>query len=224
MCGRFVQFSDPEVYVESFHLEETPEFSPRFNIAPTQPVLAIRQGSDAKRSVAALRWGLVPAWSKDPDSRYSMINARAETVHSKPAYRTVFRRRRCLIPSEGFYEWQAGGNGKQPYFICMQDRRPFAMAGLWESLRDETGDILESCTIIVTEANPLIRPVHERMPVILPAAAYATWLDPAQQDPAILLPLLRPYPEQAMHLHPVSKRVNSPRNQGRDLLEGINTG
>jgi putative SOS response-associated peptidase YedK len=158
------------------------------------------------------RWGLIPFWAKDEKIGYRTINARAETVDSKPAFRAAFRRRRCLIPASGFYEWQAGPQGKQPYCIHPKYRPLFALAGLYEHWRDGTGQEIDSCTILVTQANPLIQPVHDRMPVILRPENYAAWLDPHTQDPAILKPLLRPTPSDEIDLYPVSKRVNSPKN------------
>ena len=218
MCGRFVQYSDPEIYASEFALDAVCESTARYNVAPTQPVLAIRETAERKRELIPLRWGLVPAWSKGPDNRYSMINARAETVSTKPAYRSAFKRRRCLIPAEGFYEWKAEHDGKTPMLIRREDSAPFAMAGLWEHWQGETGASIESCTIIVTNANALVRPVHERMPVILDPADYASWLDLANANTDALLQLLQPAAPDHWTLHPVSRRVNSPKNDGPDLL------
>lgn len=221
MCGRFVRYSNPEVYARQFDLDAICEATARYNVAPTQPVLAIRASEQGKRELVALRWGLVPAWSKGPDNRYSMINARAETVSTKPAYRNAFKHRRCLIPSEGFYEWKAQKGGKQPFLICRKDKEPFAMAGLWERWHGEEGQALESCTIIVTDANDLVRDIHDRMPVILAAANFATWLDPATKDTDGLLRMLEPTDPGPWSMHPVSRQVNSPRNDGPDLLQPI---
>jgi putative SOS response-associated peptidase YedK len=221
MCGRFVQCSDPELYASQFDLDVICEAKPRYNLAPTQPVLAIRVAKDGQRALVPLRWGLVPAWSKGPDSRYSMINARAETVKSKPAYRNAFRQRRCLIPAEGFYEWKAGKGGKTPFLIRREGAEPFAMAGLWERWHGQGGETIESCTIIVTDANELVRGIHERMPVILDPQDYAVWLDPDQKDSDRLLALLKPADPARWTLHPVSRQVNSPRNDGPELLEPV---
>ena len=177
MCGRFVQYSDPEIYASQFDLDTVCEATPRYNVAPTQPVLAIRQSDEGRRALVRLRWGLVPAWSKGPDSRYSMINARAETVKSKPAYRNGFKHRRCLIPAEGFYEWKAGKGGKTPFLIRRQGGDPFAMAGLWERWHGGEGETIESCTIIVTDANDLVQEIHDRMPVILGPETLESFLD-----------------------------------------------
>ena len=230
MCGRFIQYSDPEVYAERFDLELAPEVAgthrPRYNLAPTQPALVIRQQSGGRRTLDPMRWGLVPFWSKGPDHRYSMINARAETLADKPAYRAALRKRRCLIPSEGFYEWQARGKTKQPYLIRREDREPFLMAGLWEQWwspetpHDQPPDIV-SCTIVVTDANRAVAALHDRMPVILDPDQAAAWLDPGQEQPTELMPLLRPAPETGWVLEPVSTRVNSPRNDDADLLTPI---
>ena len=223
MCGRFVQYSDPERYAERFGLDRVCEAEPRYNLAPTQPVLAIRVSPAGGRELVPLRWGLIPHWSQGPDSRYSMINARAETLATKPAYRDAFRQRRCLIPSEGFYEWRATASGKQPYLIGRRDQAPFLMAGLWERWRGGEGEQppVESCTIIVTDANDLVRPIHDRMPVILSDQAAERWLDPDEHDPAALAGLLRPADPAEMALHPVSRAVNSARNQGAELLEPL---
>jgi putative SOS response-associated peptidase YedK len=234
MCGRFIQHSDPEVYAERFDLELEPvrarsEPRPRYNVAPSQTVLAIRADADGRRHLVALRWGLIPFWSKGPDHRYSMINARAETVDSKPAYRAAFRERRCLIPAEGFYEWRAEPSGKQPYLIRRSDRMPFGMAGIWETWKEpETGNVIASCAILVTDANPAIAPLHDRMPVVLDPQRYTQWLNPANRDSAALLSLLTPSPPSDWTLEPVSRRVNDARHDDpgliepqRDLLGGI---
>jgi putative SOS response-associated peptidase YedK len=221
MCGRFVQYSDPEVYASRFDLDEVCKAEPRYNVAPTQSVLAIRPSKSGGRELVPMRWGLIPSWSKGPDSRYSMINARAETIHAKPAYRSAFKNRRCLIPAEGFYEWQKTGKGKQPHLIRRRDQAPFAMAGLWETWRDGDGKTIESCTIIVTEANAVIRPVHDRMPAILATEDFTAWLDPKNGDNESLTGLLRPAPPGDLTLEPVSKLVNSPRNEGAQLLEPL---
>ena len=221
MCGRFVQYSDPEIYASQFDLDTLCETTPRYNVAPTQPVLAIRQSDERRRALVRLRWGLVPAWSKGPDSRYSMINARAETVKSKPAYRNGFKHRRCLIPAEGFYEWKTGKGGKTPFLIRRQGGEPFAMAGLWERWHGGEGETIESCTIIVTDANELVQEIHDRMPVILGREDHAAWLDPDTKDADGLLAMLRPANPERWTTHPVSRQVNSPRNDGPDLLEPV---
>lgn len=218
MCGRFVQYSDPEVYASRYDLDILCETKPRYNVAPTQEVLAVRRTCDGRRELAPLRWGLVPSWSKGPDSRWSMINARAETVHAKPAYRNAFRHRRCLIPAEGFYEWRQTDAGKQPYLIRREDAAPFAMAGLWETWHGDEEQHIESCTIIVTSANELVGPIHDRMPVILPPQSHAAWLDPDNRDTDALTTMLAPTDPEGWTLHPVSRAVNSPRNDHPGLI------
>jgi putative SOS response-associated peptidase YedK len=218
MCGRFVQYSDPDLYAETFDLGRVCAASPRYNVAPSQDVLAVRLASDGVRELIPLRWGLVPAWSKGPDTRYSMINARAETVADKPAYRHAFRQRRCLIPSEGFYEWRVTPTGKQPCLIRRADGVPFAIAGLWETWQGGVS-ALQTCTIVVSGANTLVAPVHDRMPVIIQPYDYATWLDPHNSDRTVLTALLRPADPAGWVLYPVSQRVNSPRTEGPDLMQ-----
>jgi putative SOS response-associated peptidase YedK len=226
MCGRFIQYSDPEVYAARFDLDlnaAAPSATrPRYNIAPSQPVLAIRVDAEGRRRLDPLRWGLVPSWSKGPDHRYAMINARAETVAERTAYRAAFRERRCLIPTEGFYEWRTECAGRQPYLIRRKDRQPFAMAGLWEHWAGnaETPPIT-SCTIIVTDANPVIAAIHDRMPVILDPGQYAPWLDPDTRDPAFLLGLLQPAPPEDWTLEPVSRRLNKAREDDPGLIEPL---
>jgi putative SOS response-associated peptidase YedK len=221
MCGRFVQYSDPGIYASQFDLDALCEAKPRYNVAPTQPVLAIRATDQGKRELVPLRWGLVPSWSKGPDSRFQMINARAETVNTKPAYRNAFRHKRCLIPSEGFFEWKAGKQEKTPFLIYRKDRAPFAMAGLWEWWRGGEGETIESCTIIVTDANDLVRGIHDRTPVILGREDYAAWLDPGNKDADGLPAMLKPADAAPWTMHPVSRQVNSPRNDSPDLLEPV---
>jgi putative SOS response-associated peptidase YedK len=192
MCGRFLLTTPAEALVELLGLSEAPDISPRFNIAPTQPVGLVRaQGGGPAREWSNARWGLVPHWSKDPHDGPPLFNARAETLAQKPSFRDAFRTRRCLIPANGFYEWKAEGKKKRPYLIRMSDERPFAFAGLWERW-ERAEPPIESCTIITTEPNDLVRDIHNRMPVILEPADYARWLDPAL-SPDALLPLLAPF-------------------------------
>jgi putative SOS response-associated peptidase YedK len=192
---------------------------PRYNIAPTQQVAAIRtHAGSPQRELAWMRWGLIPSWADDPAIGNRMINARGETLAEKPAYREAFRRRRCLIPADGFYEWKQGAKPKQPNYIYLKNEQPFAFAGLWESWQ-HAGQTIESCTIITTEANELLRPLHERMPVILGPDDYETWLDASIQNPERLEPLLVPYPADRMTLYPVSSAVNSPRCDDASCLE-----
>ena len=223
MCGRFAQFSSGAILEARFEAtlgEEAP--APRYNIAPSTPLLAVRVNPAGERTFARLRWGLIPSWAKDRKIGFHMINARAETVAEKPAFRAAFRRRRCLIPADGFYEWQPTASGKQPSFICRADRQPFAFAGLWESWTDpDTGDRLDSATLIVTEANALVRPIHDRMPVILSPADYATWLDPTLTRPEPLMALLKPCDPALMTAYAVDRRVNSPTPDDPALIEPL---
>ena len=198
-----------------------PALAPRFNIAPTQPVPVVRQADNARREMVLVRWGLVPGWSKGLDSRYSMINARVETVATKPAYRSAFRYRRCLIPADGFYEWKASADGKQPFVLRSRDRRPLALAGLWEHWQDDQGNELESCVILVRSANEQVSRVHDRMPVIVTPASFDAWLDTRIQKPQPVETLLAAQQPPALSIYPVSRDVNSPRNDRAALLDPL---
>ena len=224
MCGRFTLRAPASVVAEQFALFEVPPFTPRFNIAPTQPVAVVRCSpgrAGPERELVWLRWGLIPAWAKDPAIGNRMINARSETVPQKPAYRAAFRRRRCLVVADGFYEWQRTPRAKQPYFIHMRDDRPFAFAGLWESWEGPDHSWVESCTLLTTEPNELIEPIHNRMPVILSADDYQHWLDPKVQTIEPLAPLLIPLPGDRMDAYPVSTHVNSPAHDDPQCIERV---
>jgi putative SOS response-associated peptidase YedK len=213
MCGRFTLTVDPAELQQAFDGYTFPiQFSPRFNIAPTQPILAIP--NDAKNTAGFFLWGLIPSWAKDPAIANKLINARGETIAEKPSFRGSFKYKRCLIPADGFYEWkaQAGEKTKTPYFIHMQDRAPFAIAGLWDEWHSPEGGTLRTCTIITTEPNELMATIHNRMPVILDSKDYAGWLDPAPQTQGHLLHLLQPFPAGKMSAHPVSTLVNKAGN------------
>ncbi len=219
MCGRFTLSTPAETLAEIFELTETPQLPPRYNIAPTDAVATVRlPAEDTERELALLRWGLIPPWAKDPAVGSRMINARAETVATNPAFRSAFRRRRCLIPSTGFYEWQRVERRKQPFYIRMRDGLPFAFAGLWEHWEGPDGAAIESCTLITTEPSDLVRPVHDRMPVILDPKDYELWLDPSVQTPDRLQPLLRPYPSEQMVAYPVSPWVNNPAHDDPECI------
>ena len=211
MCGRFTLFEADKILSKEFGVSGVPPLSPRYNIAPSQPIAAVRTPhTGAGRELALLRWGLIPSWSKDPAIGNRLINARAETVREKPSFRNAFRRHRCLIPTNGFYEWQRQERGKQPYFVRMRDERIFAFAGLWDRWESPDDGVIETCAILTTAANAVLSPIHGRMPVILPQAEYARWLDPALKDPDSLSPLLVPFPPEEMLAIPVSPRVNAP--------------
>lgn len=210
MCGRFTMRSSPKMITETFRVSEVPELPLRFNVAPTQPVgVVLRRAGDSQRHFAMMRWGLIPSWADDIKIGGRLINARADTIATKPAFRAAFKERRCLVIADGFYEWQARDGGKQPFLIHKPDDRPFAFAGLWERWRGPDGQPIESCTIVTTEANDLMRPIHERMPVILPPADYDRWLDVKGQGPEALL---RPYAEGDLVATAVGTRVNNARN------------
>jgi len=224
MCGRFAQCFDPDALARHFGLETETDLAvqPRYNVAPTQPILAMRLKADGQRAEwVRLRWGLVPSWSKGPDNRYRMINARAETVADKPAYRAAFARRRCLIPADAFYEWRAGEDGKVPHAIRRKDREPFAMAGLWEHWTGADGSEIQSCTIIVTEANRLLALIHDRMPVILDPADYRAWLTIEGTNKGSLQALLKPTDPIGWEAYPVSRAVNTPSHDSPELLEPV---
>jgi putative SOS response-associated peptidase YedK len=215
MCGRYVLNQTGQLPAV-FEISEI-HIPPRFNIAPTQQVPVVRITEDRTRHLDSLRWGLIPSWSKDPTIASRLINARSETVDKKPAFREAFRQRRCLVPADGFYEWKRLPGGKQPYFIGMSDRSLFAFAGLWEYFNWK-GNELESFTILTCEPNDLVSKLHERMPVILPRTSYASWLNPETESKS-LHSLLAPYPATQMTTYPVSKLVNSPRNDVPACIE-----
>ena len=220
MCGRYTLQASPEEIAEQFAVEEPSLFKARYNIAPTQIVPAVRIHPDTtQRELVQIRWGLIPSWAKDPRIGNQMINAKAETVATKPSFRSAFRKRRCLIPASGFYEWQQQGRQKQPMYIRLRDRRPFAFAGLWERWEPKDGEPVESCTIITTEPNEFMRPIHNRMPVILTVKDYEVWLDPAVQQTDTIQALLKPYPVEDMEAYPVSRLVNNPRFDSSQCVE-----
>jgi putative SOS response-associated peptidase YedK len=221
MCGRFTLITSGEAIAEQFHLPQVPELTPRYNVAPSQPVAAVRRSShNGGRELALFQWGLVPSWAKDPKIGSRMINARSETAAEKPSFRAAFKRRRCLVPADGFYEWQRQEGGKQPFYIRMQSGQPFALAGLWEHW-EGAGGIIESCTLLTTEPNDLVRPLHNRMPVVLAPQDYDLWLDVSIQDRDLLQPLLKPYPSPDMVAYPVSTWVNRPANDGPRCIEPL---
>jgi putative SOS response-associated peptidase YedK len=215
MCGRFVRYSSPETFAELLEARGVPKLAPSYNVAPSQSVLVARNGEGGGRELALLHWGLIPSWSKEPKTTFSTINARAETVDTKPTFRYAIRHRRCLIGSDGYYEWKK--LERTPYFIRLRDAAPFAFAGLWEHW-ERGEERIDSCSIIVTDAAEDLRDIHDRMPVILSSEHYNTWMDPELADPVQLKPLLAPYPSELMEAYPVSTRVNSPKNDHADLI------
>ena len=218
MCGRYTLRTPVDVLAEGFEIEEYPSSNtPNYNVAPTQEIAAVVEEDD-KRKLEMFHWGLIPSWAKDPAIGNKMINARAETVSEKPSFRSAFKRRRCLILADGFYEWQKTDDGKQPYHIKMEDDSPFAFAGLWE-VWDKYGEEIRSGTIITTGANDLMSEIHHRMPVILHPEDYGIWLDPDFDEKEPLTSLLKPYPAHAMKAYPVSRRVNKPSNNEPSVLE-----
>jgi len=213
MCGRFTQTKKVEDYAEDVpDLRVEGSLVPSYNIAPTQTVACIV--GETSPIVVPLRWGLIPEWARDMTIGARLINARAETITQKPSFRESFKKRRCLVLADGFYEWQrpSGGARKTPYYFRMQTGRGFAFAGLWASWRDPAGTTVETCTIITTAANTLVQPVHHRMPVILPPAEYRQWLAVESSDPNELLSALAPYPANHMEAYPVSEHVNHTKN------------
>lgn len=240
MCGRFVVASSPSLLAERLGVNEVriDDAEPDYNVAPRAQVMIVRQRED-RRILSRVRWGLVPSWAKDPKMGDRMINARAEQVADKPAFRTAFTKRRCLVPADGFYEWQVvappttpkGRPKKQPVFVHRRDGEPMAFAGLWEVWKVPDGftDVpdgvedgwLRSCAIVTTRPNDLLAPVHDRMPVLLPESAWARWLDPTAKDADALAALLVPAPDDLLELWPVSTAVNSADNNGPELVEPV---
>lgn len=225
MCGRFNLRTSVEGIVQQFlpgiTQDHLPPITPRYNIAPTQLITCVMQSAaDAPRRLSLLRWGLLPVWAKDAAIGSRMINARSETIAEKPAFRTPFKSRRCLIPADGYYEWKLEAEGKQPYEFFRRDGKLLALAGLWESNKflGSPGAPLLSCTIITTTANEYASDVHDRMPVILEPQHWDQWLDPAKHDSEALQKLLQPAAEDLLDRRPVSKRLNNVRHQGADVL------
>ncbi len=214
MCGRFAFYSPSEAAAALFGATGSVDFPPRYNIAPTQSVAAVRHGADNERELVALRWGLIPFWAKDPSIGNRMINARAETVAEKPSYRNAYKHRRCVVLADGFYEWRKEGGGKTPYFISLASGKPFGLAGLWENWTDkESGESLQTTTLITTDANDFMAPLHHRMPVILEPGTAGDWLAGSTElldDVAAITPALQAWP--------VDRRVNNARNEGEDLV------
>ncbi len=219
MCGRFTLTADTKQIQDAIPGIIVPQdIPPRWNVSPQQPIAVVP--NDGKNTLDFFLWGLIPSWAKDPEIGNRMINARAETLTEKPAFRAAFRRRRCLVLADGFYEWRQvpGSKRKIPMYIKLASGKPFAFAGLWEVWHSPDGSVIPSATIITTHPNALMEPIHNRMPVILPQEAYDIWLTTGEQDPELLSSLLKPYPPEEMVAHPVSTLVNDPKNELPDCI------
>ena len=220
MCGRYTLIADLGDLAQRFEFDGSDfSYDPGYNIAPTESVLTVRNMEG--REAAFMKWGLIPFWAKDPKIGARMINARAETVAEKPAFRNALKRRRCLVLADGYYEWQKTPVGKRPYRIIMKSGEPFAMAGLWETWRDPQGNVVPSCTIITTVANDFLSPIHDRMPIILPREKEELWLDPDTDDAAVLTGILTPYSDADMDAYEVSPMVNNARNVGPEVIAQV---
>lgn len=220
MCGRFALTQSAETVAERFEAQLVLiPLVPRYNIAPSQPVAVVLQNGE--RRIEACQWGLVPFWAKDAEIGNRLINARAETLAEKPSFKHSLVRRRCLIPADGFYEWYRQGNRRIPMYIRRRDSGLFAFAGLWDEWQSPCGSLLRTCTIITTEPNTLIAPIHNRMPAILRAEHEALWLDPSLKEPSRLLALLQPYPAEEMEVLEVSTRVNNPNNDDPSCIQPV---
>jgi putative SOS response-associated peptidase YedK len=223
MCGRYVQKSEREELDAVFKIssEAVTDFRPNYNVAPMQNVLVVRQMED-ERTLGSLRWSLLPSWSREKTLKYPTLNARGETISEKPTFKKPFERSRCIIPNDGFYEWKKIGKDKEPYLIFLKDQAPAAFAGLWDRWKDPiTGEVIDSCTIITTEANDLVHPIHERMPVFLDTKDFDEWLDPTNYDTRSLQGLIKPYDSDLMSCFRVSKDVGSVKNNRPDLIDSI---
>jgi putative SOS response-associated peptidase YedK len=222
MCGRYALFHSDSEIAKQFEIEIVTDLKPRYNIAPTQQVATISLELEThQRQLKLRKWGLIPSWSKDATISARLINARAETVAEKPSFRRAFRQRRCLIITDGFYEWQKNAQTKQPFFINLKNEQTFAFAGLWESWKNNENQIVESCTIITTTANEILTPIHERMPVILASENYDLWLDVNENNPDKLSEILRPAPDGEIKVEAVSTKVNNAKYDRPDCLEKV---
>ncbi len=221
MCGRYSLKADISQLAMRFEFAaDDVAYQPAYNIAPTQQVLTVT--NDGERQAEHMRWGLIPSWAKDMKIGYRMINARGETVAEKPSFRTAYRKRRCLILADGFYEWQKlGGKQKRPMRITLKSDEPFAFAGLWETWKDPEGELIKSCTIITTSANEYLSPIHDRMPVILPQEQESFWLDKEVEDPVALSSVIASYPDDGMDAFEVSALVNNTRNTGPEVMAPV---
>jgi putative SOS response-associated peptidase YedK len=220
MCGRYAITSAPEAIRRLFRYPEQPNFPPRYNVAPTQPIPIVRL-SEGERHFALVRWGLIPAWVKDPKNFSLLINARAESVNDKPAFRNAMKYRRCLVPADGFYEWQRVGAGKRPFYVGLKDGGPFAFAGLWEVWTGPNGEELETAAIVTTQASPSIAHIHDRMPVMLEPDAFDSWLDCKTVDAEMAAAMIAPARDERLAVHQVSPAVNRVANDDASLIAPV---
>lgn len=222
MCGRFALSIIPAIFYRTFGCEPPEGLIPRYNVTPDSQIVIVRAGEDGAPEAVFARWGLLGPWMKEANDPGRQINARSETAAEKPMFRDAFKRSRCLIPALGFYEWQKAGSGpSRPFFVGLASGEPFGFAGLWRRSRLADGTTTDTCTILTTEAHPSIRPIHHRMPVILPQAAHAAWLDPAVREPEVIAAILTPRPERELVAHEVGRAVSNPRNDGPSLIEPV---
>ena len=218
MCGRYAVTSAPEAIRALFGYPEQPNFPPRYNVAPTQPIAIVRL-TEGKRQFALVRWGLLPSWVKDPKDFTLVINARGESVMDKPAFSAAMKRRRCLVPADGFYEWKAIGAAKQPFYVRARSGAPLAFAGLWETWTGPNGEEMETAAIVTTRANRTLAGIHERMPVVIPPDAFNLWLDCANVDDKTAASLIAPAPDDLLEAYEVSTAVNRTANDDPKLIE-----
>jgi putative SOS response-associated peptidase YedK len=223
MCGRYCITTAPEAIRRLFRYAEQPNFPPRYNVAPTQPVPIVRM-ADGQRHFALVRWGLIPSWVKDPKNFTLLINARGESVNEKPAFRNAMKRRRCLFPADGFYEWKAEGGRKRPYLARLKGGGPLAFAGLWETWTGPNGEEVETAAIVTTEANPEMAAVHHRAPAIVPPEQFDFWLDCANVDEKMAAALIGPVPAGSMEVYEISTAVNRVANDSPDLIAHVSGG
>mgnify|MGYP001581450133 CR=1 FL=1 len=221
MCGRYAMTLPPEAARRLFGYGETPNFPPRYNIAPTQPIAVVIADLDGSRHFRLVRWGLIPGWSKDATTQSLLFNARSETAADKPSFRAAMRHRRCLVPADGFFEWKRQGEARFPYYIRRRDGGPMAFAGIWETWLGTDGSEIDTGAILTTAANGLMARLHDRMPVILPPESWADWLDCANHRPEDVRELTRPAPDDLLEAIAVSERVNAVRNDDGGLLEPL---
>lgn len=218
MCGRFVLENIPEQLMKVYRLSSPPDLSPRYNVAPSQQIAVVRQQNGGDRELAMMQWGLIPSWAKDSAIGYKMINARSETAHEKPSFKQALRSRRCIVPVSGFYEWEKKGKEKIPHYIHLRDGDIMSLAGLWETWKSPEGERIETCTILTTAANSLLKPLHDRMPVVLHNEEFDLWFNRDVDDINLLAELFHSYPSDRLEEHIVSKEVNSPSNDSPECI------